>query len=46
MGSCIGLEATPLVLQRCEEGLEKPLHQWRDELGVQSTEGEQFGAKC
>ena len=45
VGSRIGLEATPLVLQRWEEGWEKPLHQWREELGVKAAVGEQFGAE-
>ena len=45
VGSRIGLEATPLVLQRWEEGWEKPLHQWREELGVKPAVGEQFGAE-
>ena len=33
-GNRIGLQATPLVTQKWEEGWEKPLHQWRQELGV------------
>ncbi len=45
VGSRIGLEATPLVLQRWEEGWEKSLHQWRNELGVKAAVGEQFGAE-
>ena len=45
VGGRIGLEATPLVLQRWEEGWEKPLHQWREELGVKAAVGEQFGAE-
>ena len=44
-GSRIGLEATPLVLQRWEEGWGKPLDQWRAELGVKPAEGEAFGAE-
>lgn len=44
IGSRIGLEATPLVLQRWEEGWEKPLHQWRKELGVKPAVEERFGA--
>ncbi len=45
VGSRIGLESNPLVLQRWEEGWEKPLHQWRQELGVKPAEGEPFGAR-
>ena len=45
VGSKIGLEAKPLVLQRWEEGWEKPLQQWREELGVKSAVDEQFGAE-
>lgn len=45
VGSRIGLEAKPLVLQRWEEGWDKPLSQWRQDLGVHPAEGEQFGAK-
>ena len=45
VGSRIGLEATPLVLQRWEEGWDKPLHLWREELGVKAAVGEQFGAE-
>ena len=33
-GNRIGLEAAPLVTQKWEEGWEKPLSQWRQELGV------------
>ena len=33
-GNRIGLEAAPLVTQRWEEGWEKPLSQWRQELGI------------
>ena len=44
-GSRIGLEATPLVLQRWEEGWEKPLDQWRAELEVKPAVGEAFGAE-
>ena len=43
-GSRIGLEASPLVLQRWEEGWDKPLSQWREELGVNTVEHELFGA--
>ena len=43
-GSRIGLEAQPLVLQRWEEAWDKPLYEWRQELGVHSAEGEAFGA--
>ena len=43
-GSRIGLEASPLVLQRWEEGWDKPLSQWREELGVNPVEHELFGA--
>ena len=43
-GSRIGLEASPLVLQRWEEGWDKPLSQWREELGVNPVEHERFGA--
>ena len=45
VGSRIGLEATPLVVQRWEEGWEKPLHQWREELGVKPAVREQFAAE-
>ncbi|KZR85137.1 Coenzyme Q (ubiquinone) biosynthesis protein Coq4 [Synechococcus sp. MIT S9509] len=45
VGSRIGLEATPLVLQRWEEGWDKPLDQWRQELGVKPAAGEAFGAE-
>jgi len=45
VGSRIGLEATPLVLQRWEEGWEKPLHLWREEIGVKAAVGEKFGAE-
>ena len=45
VGSRIGLEATPLVLQRWEEGWDKPLDQWREELGVKPAVAEQFGAE-
>ena len=34
LGSRIGLEASPLMLQCWEEGWEKPLSQWRVDLGV------------
>ena len=43
-GNRIGLEAKPLVLQRWEEAWDKPLRQWRQELGIHSAEGEAFGA--
>ena len=43
-GNRIGLEAKPLVLQRWEEAWDKPLRQWRQELGVHSAESEAFGA--
>ena len=33
-GNRIGLQATPLVTQKWEEGWDKPLDQWRQELGV------------
>ena len=45
VGSRIGLEATPLVLQRWEEGWEKTLDQWRTELGVKPAVEEPFGTK-
>lgn len=45
VGSRIGLEATPLVIQRWEEGWDKPLDQWRQQLGVKPAVGEQFGAE-
>ena len=45
VGSKLGLEAKPLVLQRWEEGWEKPLQQWREELGVKSAVDEPFGAE-
>ena len=43
-GSRIGLEASALVLQRWEEGWDKPLNQWREDLGVKPVEHELFGA--
>jgi len=43
-GSRIGLEASPLVLQRWEEGWDKPLSQWREDLGVKPVEHALFGA--
>ncbi|WP_115119777.1 Coq4 family protein [Synechococcus sp. UW105] len=33
-GNRIGLEAAPLVVQKWEEGWDKPLNEWRQELGV------------
>ena len=33
-GNRIALEAAPLVTQRWEEGWEKPLAQWRQDLGI------------
>ena len=43
VGNRIGLEAEPLVLQRWEDGWEKPLKQWRKELGVSPAAAEPFG---
>lgn len=43
VGNRIGLEAAPLVLQRWEDGWEKPLKQWRKELGVSPADEEPFG---
>lgn len=43
-GSRIGLEAAPLVAQKWEEGWDKPLQQWREDLGLRVAEGEPFSA--
>jgi len=43
-GNRIGLQAAPLVAQKWEEGWEKPVSQWRSELGVQVAEAEPFSA--
>ena len=43
-GQRIGLQAKPLVLQRWEEGWEKPLSQWREELAIPMATGETFSA--
>jgi ubiquinone biosynthesis protein Coq4 len=40
----VGLQAKPLVLQRWEEGWEKPLSQWREELAIPMATGETFSA--
>ena len=36
--------ALHMVLQRWEEGWDKPLSQWREELGVNPVEHDLFGA--
>ena len=43
-GQRVGLQAKPLVLQRWEEGWERPLSQWREELGIPMATGETFSA--
>ena len=43
-GQRVGLQAKPLVLQRWEEGWEKPLSQWREELTIPMATGETFSA--
>ena len=43
-GNMIGLTAKPLVLQHWEEGWQKPLDQWRFELGIhRPATGEHYG---
>ena len=43
-GNRIGLSAAPLVTQKWEEGWEKPLSQWRQELGVEVAQHPAFSA--
>jgi len=43
-GNRIGLEAAPLVAQKWEEGWDRPLSQWRSDLGLRIAEGEAFSA--
>ena len=43
-GQRIDLQAKPLVLQRWEEGWEKPLSEWREELAIPMATGETFSA--
>jgi len=38
------LEAAPLVTQKWEEGWEKPLSQWRQELGIITTNNPHISA--
>ncbi|WP_413744117.1 Coq4 family protein [Synechococcus sp. MIT S9451] len=43
-GNRIGLEAAPLVVQKWEEGWDKPLNEWRQELGVRIPESKIISA--
>jgi ubiquinone biosynthesis protein COQ4 len=43
-GNRIGLDAAPFLAQKWEEGWDRPLQQWRAELGVRVAEGEPFSA--
>ena len=43
-GQRVGLQAKPLVLQRWEEGWEKPLSEWREDLAIPMATGETFNA--
>ena len=43
-GNRIGLEAAPLVVQTWEEGWDKPLDEWRQELGVRVPASEIISA--
>ena len=43
-GNRIGLEAAPLVVQKWEEGWDKPLNEWRQELGVRIPESKTISA--
>ena len=43
-GNRIGLEAAPLVVQKWEEGWDKTLNEWRQELGVRIPESKIISA--